>query len=484
MNNPAMNDPAMSTAAMSWQRDDALIGGTWAQAPGTTDVENPATLEVIGTAALCNTPMVDAAVQAARKAAGDWGRTSPARRADALEALVREVRNRREELVDATVAEVGVSIGNARAWHVDLAIDLLESAAANARSYAFEEESGNSVLLRKPVGVVACITPWNYPLYQLVAKVGPALAAGCTVVLKPALLAPISSYIFAEATLAAGLPHGMFNLVSGAGSEIGQTLAAHPGVDLVSFTGSTAVGRQVGASAAGSLKRACLELGGKSSSIVCRDADFAMAVTGSVDSAMLNSGQTCSSWTRLLVPAERYEEALELAAAHANSLVVGDPRLETTDLGPLISAKQRADVLAIIEGAVARGARVVTGPPTGGHGVGHYVNPTILADLSPEDPASQQEIFGPVLVVHPYETEADAVEIANGTDYGLSGAVWAGSTERGLDIARLLETGQVDINGAPFNPEAPFGGWKDSGIGRELGVAGLEEYTETTAVQR
>ena len=473
----------MNTTAMSWYRDDVLIGGSWQPAQGIANVENPATEKIIGSAALCDVTMVAAAVAAARKAAGPWGRTPPAERAKAMDKLVQILQERRQEFIDVTVAEVGVSVANARAWHVDLALELMAAAAGNARSYAFEQESGNSVLLRKPVGVVACITPWNYPLYQLAAKVGPALAAGCTVVLKPALLAPLSSYIFAEATVAAGLPDGVFNLVSGAGSTIGDALTGHPGVDLVSFTGSTAVGRQVGANAAGNLKRACLELGGKSASIVCRDADFAAAVTGTVDSAMLNSGQTCSSWTRLLVPAERYEEALELAAAHANSLVVGDPRLETTDLGPLISAKQRTDVLAIIDGAVARGARVVTGPPAGGHGVGHYVNPTILADLSPEDSASQQEIFGPVLVVHAYDTEADAVEIANGTDYGLSGAVWAANTGRGLEIARLLDTGQVDLNGAPFNPQAPFGGWKDSGIGRELGLAGLEEYTETTAVQ-
>ena len=474
----------MNAPAMSWHRDDALIGGFWVQAPATAPVENPATLDIVGTAGLCDAPMVDTAVAAARKAAGEWARTAPAERADVLDRLVQELLNRRQELIDATVAEVGVSIANARAWHVDLAIELLAAASGNARSYAFEEESGSSVLLRKPVGVVACITPWNYPLYQLAAKVGPALAAGCTVVLKPALLAPLSSYVFAEATLAAGLPAGVFNLVSGAGSEVGQALAGHPGVDLVSFTGSTAVGRQVGASAATNLKRVCLELGGKSSSIVCRDADFAAAITGTVDSAMLNSGQTCSAWTRLLVPAERYEEALQLAAAHANSLIVGDPRLEATDLGPLISAKQQADVLAVIDGAVARGARVVTAPPTGGHPTGHYVNPTVLADLSPNDPASQQEIFGPVLVVHPYSTEAEAVELANGTPYGLAGAVWAANADRALEIARVLDTGQVDINGAAFNPQAPFGGWKDSGIGRELGIAGLEEYTELTAVQR
>ncbi|MFQ4149678.1 aldehyde dehydrogenase family protein [Arthrobacter sp. LAPM80] len=474
----------MSTPTTSWFRDDVLIGGSWQQSAAAANVENPATEEIIGSAALCDEAVVDAAVAAARKAAGAWGQTAPAERACALDRLVAALKDRREELIEVTVAEVGVSVVNARAWHVDLAIELFEAAAGHARSYAFEEETGNSVLLRKPVGVIACITPWNYPLYQLAAKVGPALAAGCTVVLKPALLAPLSSYIFAEATLAAGLPDGVFNLISGAGSAIGNALTGHPGVDLVSFTGSTAVGRQVGATAARNLKRACLELGGKSSSIVARDADFAAAVTGTVESAMLNSGQTCSAWTRLLVPAERYEEALEVAAAHAKSLVVGDPCLETTDLGPLISATQKADVLAVIAGAVARGARVVTGPTSPGNDVGHFVNPTILADLEPNDPASQQEIFGPVLVVHPYDTEADAVEIANGTVYGLAGAVWAASTERALAIARQLDTGQVDLNGAAFNPQAPFGGWKDSGIGRELGALGLEEYTEITAVQR
>ena len=297
-------------------------------------------------------------------------------------------------------------------------------------------------------------------------------------------IAQLARTAFPEATIEAGLPEGVFNLISGAGSAIGDALTGHPGVDFISFTGSTTVGREVGATAARNLKRACLELGGKSSSIICADADFAAAVTGTVDAAMLNSGQTCSAWTRMLVPAQRYEEALELAAAHAKTLVVGDPTAESTDLGPLVSAKQKADVLAVIDGALGRGARLVTGPPVSAHAVGHYVNPTILADLAPTDPASQQEIFGPVLVVHAYSSEAEAIEIANGTVYGLAGAVWAGSTERALEIARHLDTGQVDVNGAPFNPQAPFGGWKDSGIGRELGVAGLEEYTEITAVQR
>lgn len=465
-------------------RDDALIGGAWTPAPSTIDVENPATEKIIGAAASSDRGMADSAVAAARHAARSWGQTSASDRADSIDGLVSALRARRDELVDVTVAEVGVSIADARAWHVDLAIDLIASAASNGRTYAFEETVGNSLLIRKPVGVVACITPWNYPLYQLAAKVGPALAAGCTIVLKPAELAPLSAYIFAEATIEAGLPDGVFNLVPGTGAVVGSAIAAHPDVDLVSFTGSTAVGRQVGAAASANLTRVCLELGGKSSSLVCADADLAAAVRWTVDSAMLNSGQTCSAWTRLLVPADRHEEALTIAGDRARSLVVGDPRSEDTDLGPLISARQRDDVVGVIDAAIARGARVVAGGSARPLGVGHFVSPTILADLDPSDPASQTEIFGPVLVVHPYATESEAIDIANGTPYGLAGAVWSGSQDHALDIARRLDTGQVDLNGAAFNPEAPFGGWKHSGIGRELGVVGLEEYTELTAVQR
>ena len=469
---------------MILQRDDALIGGIWVSAPATVDVENPATEKIVGSAALSDRAMTDAAVGAARKAARKWGTTTAADRADLLDALVIALRERRDEFVDAIVAEVGVSVSNARAWHVDLAIDLIESAAHNARTYGFEKIVRNSTLIRKPVGVVACITPWNYPLYQLAAKVGPALAAGCTVVLKPAELAPLSSYLFAEAAVAAGLPDGVFNLVPGAGTVVGAQLAAHPEVDLVSFTGSTDVGRQVAVAAAANLTRVSLELGGKSASIICADADLDSAVRASVDSAMLNSGQTCSAWTRLLVPADRYEEALAIAGEHARSLVVGDPESEATDLGPLISAKQRDDVMAVIEAAIARGARVVCGGTARPQEIGHFVSPTILADLDPSDPASQSEIFGPVLVVHPYATETEAIDIANGTAYGLAGAVWSASEDHALEIAHQLDTGQVDLNGAAFNAEAPFGGWKQSGIGRELGLVGLEEYTELTAVQR
>ena len=471
---------------MNWQHDSALIGGAWTPAPNTCPVENPATEKIIGTAALCDESMVERAVAAARDALPAWESRTPEDRADVLDAFARELRFRREDLTDVTVAEVGVSVTNARAWHVDLAIEFIDSAAANARSYPFEKEVGNSLLIRRAAGVVGCITPWNYPIYQLAAKVGPALAAGCTVVVKPAELAPLSSYLVADAAMAAGVPAGVFNLVPGKGTTVGAAIAAHPDVDLVSFTGSTQVGRQVAQSAAANLTRVCLELGGKSSSIVLDDADFRTAVEGTVDSSMLNSGQTCDAWTRLLVPSARYEEALEIAGEHCDRLTVGDPKSEDTDLGPLISAAQRTGVVESIDGAVSRGARLVTGGShrPDGLGVGHFVSPTVLADLDPTDPASQNEIFGPVLVVHPFENVDEAVEIANGTPYGLSGGVWAATAERALEVTRRLDTGQVYVNGADFNREAPFGGWKQSGIGRELGAVGLEEYTELTSVQR
>lgn len=468
---------------MNTYRTEALIGGVWIAAPGASSVENPATETVFGSAAMCDKDMTDHAVSAARLAAPAWGRSTPSYRADILDSIVDVLRARRDQLVDVTVSEVGVSKVNARASHVDLAIELLASAATNARAYLFEETVGGSLLIRKPVGVVACITPWNYPLYQLAAKVGPALAAGCTIVLKPAELAPLSSYLFAEATITAGLPAGVFNLVPGAGRVVGEALTANPDVDMVSFTGSTTVGRTVGAAAAANLTRACLELGGKSSSIVCEDADLDAAVRSTVDSAMLNSGQTCSALTRLLVSDAQYEAALSIAGDHARSLVVGDPQSEETDLGPLISAKQRDDVVSVVDQALARGARLVAGDPSGLPETGYFVPATILADLDPSDPASQSEIFGPVLVVHRYTNEHEAVEISNGTRYGLSGAVWSASDEHARDIARQMDTGQVDLNGAEFNPNAPFGGWKDSGYGRELGMVGLEEYTEITSVQ-
>lgn len=466
---------------MSWSRDDALIGGRWVTPGATIEVENPATTAVVGSGARSGPAEVEQAVAAAREAHGAWSALSPQVRADHLEALLDELRRRREELVEMTVAEVGAPVGVASAWHVDVSFDILASAIRHARTLPLVQEQGSLVLHRRSAGVAALITPWNYPFYQLAAKVGSALAAGCTVVHKPSELTPLSAYAFAEATVASGLPAGVFNLVPGTGAEVGAPLVAHEQVDLVSFTGSTTVGRQVAAAAVGHLARVTLELGGKSASIVCDDADLVTAVRWSVDACMLNSGQTCSAWTRLLVPADRLDEAVGIAAARADEMVVGDPADPATELGPLVSAAQHAKVTEIVAGAVARGARVAT-RRTEVPATGHYLRPVVLTGLPVDDPASQQEIFGPVLVVHPYRDDEEALRIANGTAYGLSGAVWSGDPDRARDLASRVDAGQVFVNEADYDVEAPFGGWKHSGFGREFGAEGLLEFTELTVV--
>lgn len=467
---------------MNVNRNDALINGEWIAVEATIAVENPATGELIGSGASASADHVDAAVTAARAALAGWGATTPAARADQIDALVDALVARRDELTDLVVAEVGAPRSIAEPWHVDASIDILRSAAGHARTFAFTETHGNVQLLRRPAGVAGFITPWNYPLYQLAAKVGSALAAGCTVVHKPSEVTPLSAYLFAEACVAAGLPAGVFNLVPGNGPQVGAEIAAHPGVDVLSFTGSTAVGRAVATSAVGRIARVSLELGGKSASIVCDDADFENAVTWTVESCMLNSGQTCSAWTRLLVPAHRLDEAVEIAARHADGMVVGDPTDPATQLGPLVNARQLERVTAVVDAAVERGARIATSNDTPLPSTGHYLRPIVLTDVATTDPASQDETFGPVLVVHGYEDEEQAVEIANGTVYGLAGAVWSQDVDRARALAARLDVGQVFVNEAEFSIESPFGGWKQSGIGREFGVEGLQEFTEVTAL--
>jgi acyl-CoA reductase-like NAD-dependent aldehyde dehydrogenase len=335
------------------------------------------------------------------------------------------------------------------------------------------------------VGVVACITPWNYPLHQVVAKVAPALAAGCTVVLKPSEVAPLTAFVLAEIMDEVGLPAGVFNLVTGFGPVVGEALAAHPDVDMVSFTGSTRAGKRVSELAAQSIKRVALELGGKSANVILDDADFAKAVSSGVANCYFNSGQTCSAHTRMLVPKAKHDEAVQIATATAEKFKPGDPKADGTRLGPLISATQQERVRNYIQKGIDEGATLVTGGAEAPEGLeqGYFVRPTIFANVKNSMTIAQEEIFGPVLSIIPYEDEDDAVRIANDTVYGLAGGVWSSDPERAQRIARRLRTGQVDINGGKFNPLAPFGGYKQSGNGREFGKFGLEEFLEVKAMQ-
>ncbi|WP_327009407.1 aldehyde dehydrogenase family protein [Dactylosporangium sp. NBC_01737] len=446
------------------------------------DVYNPATEEVIGS--VPETTDVDPAVAAARAALGPWSALSPARRATHLAALRDLLAVHADELAALITAEMGAPLAIARKVQVGLPIAVLSSMVdlLGGLSGGADERIGNSLIVRDPVGVVAAITPWNYPLHQTVAKLAPALAAGNTVVHKPSEVAPLSALRLLDLVREAGLPEGVYNLVTGYGDPTGAALAGHPGVDLVSFTGSTGAGRTVAALAARNLTRVSLELGGKSANVVLPDADLAAAVKVGVGNCYLNSGQTCTAWTRLLVHESQHDEVVALAAAAASRYTVGDPTDPATRLGPLASAAQRDRVLSYVERGLADGAKLAHGNASV-PGVGYYVAPVVFADVDPASAIAQEEIFGPVLSIIRYRDEDDAVRIANGTPYGLAGSVWSGSQEHALAVARRMRTGQVDVNGGSFNPLAPFGGIGDSGYGRELGVHGYEEFTSVKAIQ-
>ncbi|UUU35037.1 aldehyde dehydrogenase family protein [Streptomyces sp. CA-210063] len=457
--------------------DGMYIGGSWRPAAGTDTIEvvNPADEQVIDRVPAGTAEDVDAAVRAARAALPGWAATSPAERGAIIGALRDVLAARREEIAETVTAELGSPLPFSQRVHADLPVAVAGSYAELAAKHPFEEKVGNSTVHHEPIGVVGAITPWNYPLHQIVAKVAPALAAGCTVVLKPAEDTPLTAQLFAEAVHEAGVPAGVFNLVTGLGPVAGQALAEHDGVDLVSFTGSTAVGRRIAATAGAAIKKVALELGGKSANVILPSADLTKAVGVGVANVMSNSGQTCSAWTRMLVHTSQYDEAVELAAAAAAKY--GDR------IGPLVNAKQQARVRGYIEQGVAEGARLIAGGPESPREQGYFVSPTVFADVTPEMAIAQEEIFGPVLSILRYEDEDDALRIANGTVYGLAGAVWAGDDTEAVAFARRMDTGQVDINGGRFNPLAPFGGYKQSGVGRELGAHGLTEYLQTKSLQ-
>ncbi|MGB6054964.1 MAG: aldehyde dehydrogenase family protein [Burkholderiaceae bacterium] len=461
------------------------INGAWV-APaqsGTIEVVHSHTEQVIATIPEGTAQDAERAVAAARAAFDGWSRTPPQARAEYLQKIADGLKARSDELTQTIAAEVGMPAKLGAKVQVGLPIWHWGNYAKLATAFAYEEKVGNSLVLREPVGVVACITPWNFPLSQITLKVAAALAAGCTVVLKPSEVAPLNAFILAEVIDAAGLPPGVFNLVTGYGPVVGEALAAHPDVDMVSFTGSTRAGKRVAELAAASVKRVTLELGGKSASVLLPDADFDKAVKGTVSACFLNSGQTCSAHTRMLVPHSRFAEAKELAKAAAQSYTVGDPLADGSRLGPLVSAVQRDRVVSYIKKGVEQGMELVCGGADAPHPTGFYVQPTVFATTDSKAILAQEEVFGPVLTIISYQDEEDAVRIANDSIYGLGGAVWAGSDDDALRVARRIRTGQVDINGGPFNPQAPFGGYKQSGTGRENGVYGLEEYLQYKSLQ-
>jgi len=467
--------------------EQLYVGGKWV-APsgrGTIDVIDAATEEPIGRIPSGNEEDVDRAVQAAARAFPQWAATPVADRARFLERIKEGLAARAEEIATTISAEVGSPITMAKTVQAGLPVAVTGSFAALVREFPFEERIGNSLVVREPVGVVAAITPWNYPLHQAMGKVAPALAAGCTIVLKPSEVAPLSAFILAQVVHEAGLPPGVFNLVTGLGPPFGEMLVRHPRVDMISLTGSTNAGRRVAELAAPSVKRVALELGGKSATVILEDADFDKAVGVSVSNAFLNGGQTCSAWTRMLVPRARQDQALEVAKRAAAKFKPGDPRSPETRLGPLASAQQRERVRKYIRSGIEQGAQLVVGGPDAPEGLpkGYYVKPTIFAGVKPEMTIAREEIFGPVISVLAYQDEDDAVRIANDTIYGLAGGVWSGDAAHAERVARRMRTGQVDINGGRFNPLAPFGGFKQSGRGRELGKFGLEEFLETKSMQ-
>jgi aldehyde dehydrogenase (NAD+) len=464
------------------------IGGTWTASASDAgiDVLNPATEEVIDRVPAGHPADVDAAVGAARAAFPGWAGTPVAERARHLDAA-RELLAARAETVAAVIAaDMGAPIAFARKVQVGTPLAVLASYVELLSSYDFGgERVANSLIVREPVGVAGAITPWNYPLYQIVNKVAAALAAGCPVVLKPSEVAPLAAYQLAAIFHETGLPAGVFNLVSGTGPVVGEAIAGHPGIDIVSFTGSAKAGTRVAEVAAATVKRVTLELGGKSANVILPDADLATAVKVGVAKAFINSGQTCNALTRMLVHSGSYDEAVSQAAKYAERYPTGDPLADGIRLGPLVSAAQRDRVRGYIERGMAEGARLAAGgaQPPDGLDTGYYVQPTIFAGVTPDMTIAQEEIFGPVLSMISYSSEDEAVEIANGTPYGLAAAVWSADQDHAVAIARRLRAGQVEVNGGAWNVAAPFGGFGQSGYGRELGAYGLEEYLAVKALQ-
>ena len=470
-------------------RDNLYINGEWVEPVKNNKkirVINPANEKFIGHVPWCTIEDVDNAVAAAKHTFSTWSKCSVDERINYLNAISTALKERGEELSQLITDEVGTPIGYSRMAMVGTPRVVSRSYAKMLENYSFEEEIRNSLVIKEPVGVCAMITPWNFPLHQIIGKVAPAIAAGCTMVLKPSKEAPLNAFVLAEIIDEIGLPAGVFNLISGHGSEVGEYLSSHPDVDLVSFTGSTGAGIRVSEAAAQSVKRVTLELGGKSANIILDDADIEIAAKSSIGACFANSGQTCSALTRLLIPESKRDEILEIIAPRVSRYKVGDPLDESVRCGPMVSKRQQESVSEYIASGINEGATLIAGGEGMPEGIdkGFFVQPTAFADVTPEMRIFREEIFGPVLSITTYKTEEEAIELANESDFGLSGGVWSNNEERALSVARQIRTGQISINGGAFNISAPFGGYKMSGNGRELGVHGLEEYLEIKSLQR
>ncbi|WP_345817268.1 aldehyde dehydrogenase family protein (plasmid) [Paraburkholderia sp. PREW-6R] len=466
--------------------DRFFIAGEWLEPVGTerAAVVCPSTEETLCDIPLGNATDADRAVQAARRALASWSATSPNERAALLDRVHACFLERAEQFALALSMEMGAPINYARSAHVPLAAEHLRVARENLATYPFVAQRGTTAIAHEPIGVCALITPWNWPIYQITAKVGPALAAGCTVILKPSELSPLSALLFAEVIAEAGIPAGVFNLVSGTGPEVGTALSSHPQVDMVSITGSTRAGVLVAQAAAPTVKRVAQELGGKSPNIVLPDADLPRAVTLGVAAAFRNVGQSCSAPTRMIVPRSVIAQVDELAIAATKQMIVGDPFAEATTHGPLANRAQFSRVQQMIEAGVDDGMKLIVGGPGRPVGLsrGFYARPTIFSDVHTDMPIAQQEVFGPVLAILAYDTVEEAITIANDTVYGLGAHVQG--TDRTLmrQVAARIESGQVHLNYPAWDPQAPFGGYKQSGNGREYGVEGMEEYMEVKSI--
>jgi aldehyde dehydrogenase (NAD+) len=470
--------------------DKLYINGAWVPSTSsdTINVIDSVTEDVMATVPAGSADDVDAAVAAAKAAFEPWAALPVDERAKYMTRIGDSLGARMDEIATTITRETGMAKWLSQLVQVGLPINSFNQAAAIAEGFTYEEQVGNSLVVREPIGVVGCITPWNYPLHQIAAKVAFAMAAGCTVVLKPSEIAPVDAFILAEIIDEVGLPAGVFNMVTGDGPTVGQAMSGHPDIDMMSFTGSARAGRSVAQLGAETIKKVALELGGKSANVMLDDLDdeaFQKAVADGVGKSFLNSGQTCSALTRMLVPRARLADAEAIAGAAATATVVGDPFAEGVHLGPLASAAQRDRVTSYIQKGIDEGAKLVAGGMGAPEGLdsGFYVKPTVFSEVTPEMTIAQEEIFGPVLSIMPYDDEEDAVRIANGVVYGLAGGVWSADPERAKAFARRMRTGQVEVNGGAFNPNAPFGGYKQSGVGREYGRHGFEEFLEIKSLQ-